>query len=203
MFSSPDVDSVALPRKILDKRHFTCYSLKSTAGLQRSPDTCTFRAKPANFRPQPLSEEESNWAETFTINSFYQKIYHILENWIIVPIRTRVLRTWIGWISTFGNFGVVLAKFVWGCEIPTTILTLNTNCSWSIMINRLKPKKRLLQVIYLNFVRYGQQLKSRSIYFLFSKRPTFADFGCDFESVRRLLDPHCSSAALILWRTEI
>ena len=63
------------------------------------------------------------------------------------------------------------------------------------MICRLKPEKRLLQVIYLNFVRYGRQLKSRSIYFLFSKRPTFADFGCDFESVRRLLDPHCSFRA--------
>ena len=48
----------------------------TTAGLQRSPDTCNFRAKPANFRPQPLSEEESNWAETFTVNSFYQKISH-------------------------------------------------------------------------------------------------------------------------------
>ena len=60
------------------------------------------------------------------------------------------------------------------------------------MIHRLKPEKRLLQVIYLNFARYSRQLKSRSIYFLFSKRPTFADFGCDFESVRRLLDPHCS-----------
>ena len=110
-----------------------------------------------------------------------------------MPIRTRVLRTWIGWISAFGNFGVVLAKFVWGCEIPTTILTLNTNYSWSIMIHKLKPEKRLLQVIYLNLARYGQQLKSRSIYFLCSKRPTFADFGCDFESVRRLLDPHCST----------
>ena len=122
------------------------------------------------------------------------KVYHILENWIIVPIRTRVLGAWIGWISTFGNFGVVLAKFVWGCEIPTPILSLNTNCSWSIMIHRLKPEKRLLQVIYLNLARYGRQLKSRSIYLLFSKRPTFADFSCDFESVRRLLDPHCSRA---------
>ena len=75
------------------------------------------------------------------------KRYHILENWIIVPIRTRVLRTWIGWIPTFGNLGVVLAKFVWGYEIPTTILTLNTNCSWSIMTHRLKPEKRLLQAI--------------------------------------------------------
>ena len=35
-------------------------------------------------------------------------------------------------------------------------------------------------------------MKSRSIYFLFSKRSTFADFGRDFESVRRLLHPHCS-----------
>ena len=61
------------------------------------------------------------------------------------------------------------------------------------MIHRLKPEKRLLQVIYLNFGRYGRQLTSRSIYFLFSKRSTFTDFGCDFESVRRLLDPHCSS----------
>ena len=50
---------------------------KPTAGLQRSPDTCTFRAKPTNFRPQPLIEEESNWAETFTINLFYQNISHI------------------------------------------------------------------------------------------------------------------------------
>ena len=64
------------------------------------------------------------------------------------------------------------------------------------MIHRLKPEKRLLQGIYLNFGRYGRQLKSKSIYFLFSKRPTFADFGCDFESVRRLLDPHCSTASL-------
>ena len=84
-----------------------------------------------------------------------------------MSIRTRVLRTWIGWISTFGNFGVALAKFVWGCETPTTILTLYTNCSWSIMIHRLKPEKRLLQVKYLNFGRYGRQLISRSKY-LFS-----------------------------------